>query len=129
MQDVHSKVTAGAGVGNVNMLQQLPHFLMLCGAATERKTGIATLLPGEDVMRLDMANAFFVRYRGREALQRGLKRYEYLFAIMSAFEQWRAVKRCCVVEVKVQFLVLRQSAESARDYGATYREEECYSYM
>ena len=66
-------------------------------------------------MRLDMANAFFVRYRGREALQRGLKRYEYLFAIMSAFEQWRAVKRCCVVEVKVQFLVLRQSAESARD--------------
>ena len=55
-------------------------------------------------------------YRSREALQRGLKRYEYLFAIMSAFEQWRAVKRCCVVEVKVQFLVLRQSAESARDY-------------
>ena len=46
-------------------------------------------------MRLDMANAFFVWYRGREALQRGLKRYEYeyLFAIMSAFEQWRAVKR------------------------------------
>ena len=76
MQDVHSKVTAGAGVGNVNMLQQLPHFLMLCGAATERKTGIATLLPGEDVMRLNMANAFFVRYRGREALQRGLKRYD-----------------------------------------------------
>ena len=75
------------------MLQQLPHFLMLCGAATERKTGIATLLAGEDVMRLNMANAFFVRYRGREALQRGLKRYEYLFAIMSAFEQWRAVKR------------------------------------
>ena len=66
-------------------------------------------------MRLNMANAFFVRYRGREALQRGLKRYEYLFAIMSAFEQWRAVKRCYVVEVKVQFLVLRQSAESARD--------------
>ena len=119
MQDVHSKVTAGAGVANVNMLQQLPHFLMLCGAATERKTGIATLLPGEDVMRLDMANAFFVRYRGREALQRGLKRYEYLFAIMSAFEQWRAVKRCCVVEVKVQFLVLRQSAESARDTYCT----------
>ena len=58
MQDVHSKVTAGAGVGNVNMLQQqLPQFLMLCGAATQRKTGIATLLPGEDVMRLDMANA------------------------------------------------------------------------
>ena len=56
-------------------------------------------------MRLDMANAFFVRYRGvgREALQRGLKRYEYLFAIMSAFEQWRAVKRCCVVEVKEKF--------------------------
>ena len=94
MQDVHSNVIAGAGGGNVNMLQQqLPHFLMLCGAATERKTGIATLLPGEDVMRLNMANAFFVRYRGREALQRGLKRYEYLFAIMSAFEQWRAVKR------------------------------------
>ena len=94
MQDVHSKVTAGAGVANVNMLQQLPHFFMLCGAATERKTGTATLLPGEDLMRLDMANAFFVRYRGREALQRGLKRwYEYLFAIMSAFEQWRAVKR------------------------------------
>ena len=92
-QDVHSKVTAGAGVGNINMLQRLPHFLMLCGAATQRKTGIATLLAGEDVMRLDMANAFFVRYRGREALQRGLKRYEYLFAIMSAFEQWRAVKR------------------------------------
>ena len=44
-------------------------------------------------MRLNMANAFFVQYRGREALQRGLKRYEYLFAIMSAFEQWRAVKR------------------------------------
>ena len=55
---MHSKVTAGAGVANVNMLQQLPHFLMLCGAATERKTGIATLLPGEDVMRLNMANAF-----------------------------------------------------------------------
>ena len=88
---------------------------MLCGAATERNTGISTLLPGEDVMRLDMANAFFVRYRGREALQRGLKRYEYLFAIMSAFEQWRAVKRCFVVEVKVQFLVLRHNAESARD--------------
>ena len=52
------------------------------------------------------------KYRGREALQRGLKRYEYLFAVMSAFEQWRAVKRCCVVEVKVQFLVLRQSAEA-----------------
>ena len=73
-------------------------------------------------MRMNMANAFFVRYRGHEALQRGLKRHEYLFAIMSAFEQWqwRAVKRCCVVvnivvEVKVQFLVLRQSAESARD--------------
>ena len=63
MQDVHSKVTAGAGVGNVNMLQQLPHFLMLCGAATERKTGIATLLAGEDVMRLDMANAHSL-YRG-----------------------------------------------------------------
>ena len=94
MQDVQSNVIAGAGGGNVNMLQQqLPHFLMLCGAATQRKTGIATLLPGEDVMRLNMANAFFVRYRGREALQRGLKRYEYLFAIMSAFEQWRAVKR------------------------------------
>ena len=93
MQDVQSNVIAGAGGGNVNMLQQLPHFFMLCGAATERKTGIATLLPGEDVMRLNMANAFFVRYRGREALQRGLKRYEYLFAIMSAFEQWRAVKR------------------------------------
>ena len=78
------------------------------------------MLAGEDVMRLDMANAFFVRYRGREALQRGLKRYEYyLFAIMSAFEQWRAVKRCCVVEVKVQFLVLRQSAESARDTRTT----------
>ena len=75
MQDVHSNVIAGAGGGNVNMLQQ-PHFFMLCGAATERKTGIATLLPGEDVMRLNMANAFFVRYRGREALQRGLKRYE-----------------------------------------------------
>ena len=44
-------------------------------------------------MRLNMANAFFVQYRGREALQRGLKRYEYLFPIMSAFEQWRAVKR------------------------------------
>ena len=43
------------------------------------------MLPGEDVMRLNMANAFFVRYRGREVLQRGLKRYEYLFAIMSAF--------------------------------------------
>ena len=57
MQDVQSNVTAGAGGGNVNMLQQLPHFLMLCGAATERKMGIATLLPGEDVMRLDMANA------------------------------------------------------------------------
>ena len=76
MQDVQSNVIAGAGGGNINMLQQLPHFWMLCGAATERKTGIATLLPGEDVMRLDMANAFFVRYRGREALQRGLKRYE-----------------------------------------------------
>ena len=95
MQDVQSNVIAGAGGGNVNMLQQLPHFWMLCGAATRRKTGIATLLPGEDVMRLNMANAFFVWYRGREALQRGLKRYEYeyLFAIMSAFEQWRAVKR------------------------------------
>ena len=115
MQDVQSNVIAGAGGGNINMLQQLPHFFMICGAATQRKTGIATLLAGEDVMRLNMANAFFVRYRGREALQRGLKRYEYLFAIMSAFEQWRAVKRCCVVEVKVQFLVLRQSAESARD--------------
>ena len=58
MQDVQSNVIAGAGGGNVNMLQQqLPHFLMLCGAATQRKTGIATLLPGEDVMRLDMANA------------------------------------------------------------------------
>ena len=32
MQDVHSNVIAGAGGGNVNMLQQLPHFLMLCGA-------------------------------------------------------------------------------------------------
>ena len=62
MQDVHSNVTAGAGGGDVNMLhQQLPHFFMLCGAATERKTGIASLLPGEDVMRLNMANAFFVR--------------------------------------------------------------------
>ena len=71
-------------------------------------------------MRLNMANAFFVRYRGREALQRGLKRYEYLFAIMSAFEQWRAVKRCCVVEVKVQFLVLRQSAERARDLNLNF---------
>ena len=74
-----------------------------------------------------MANAFFVQYRGREALQRGLKRYEYLFAIMSAFEQWqwRAVKRCCVVvnivEVKVHFLVLRQGAESARDYEYSYK--------
>ena len=118
MQDVQSNVIAGAGGGNVNMLQQLPHFFMICGAATEQKRAHPwTLLPGEDVMRLNMANAFFVRYRGREALQRGLKRYEYLFAIMSAFEQWRAVKRCCaVIEVKVQFLVLRQSAESARDY-------------
>ena len=79
MQDVHSNVIAGAGGGNVNMLQQLPHFFMICGAATQRKTGIATLLAGEDVMRLNMANAFFVRYRGREALQRGLKRYEYLY--------------------------------------------------
>ena len=77
-------------------------------------------------MRLNMANAFFVRYRGREALQRGLKRYEYLFAIMSAFEEWRAVKRCCVVEVKVQFLVLRQSAESARDILVLYDE---YMYV
>ena len=61
MQDVQSNVIAGAGGGNVNMLQQqLPHFLMLCGAATQRKTGIATLLAllaGEDVMQLDMANA------------------------------------------------------------------------
>ena len=32
-------------------------FFMLCRAATQRKTGIATLLAGEDVMRLDMANA------------------------------------------------------------------------
>ena len=120
MQDVQSNVIAGAGGGNINMLQQLPHFFMICGAATEQKRALPhpwTLLPGEDVMRLNMANAFFVWYRGREALQRGLKRYEYLFAIMSAFEQWRAVKRCCVVEVKVQFLVLRQSAESARDIG------------
>ena len=115
MQDVQSNVIAGAGGGNINMLQQLPHFFMICGAATQRKTGIATLLAGEDVMRLNMANAFFVRYRVREALQRRLKRYEYHFAIMSALEEWRAVKRCCVVEVKVQFLVLRQSAESARD--------------
>ena len=98
MQDVQSNVIAGAGGGNVNMLQQLPHFFMICGAATEQKRALPhpwTLLPGEDVMRLNMANAFFVWYRGREALQRGLKRYEYeyLFAIMSAFEQWRAVKR------------------------------------
>ena len=57
MQDVQSNVIAGAGGGNVNMLQQLPHFFMICGAATQRKTGIATLLAGEDVMRLDMANA------------------------------------------------------------------------
>ena len=76
MQDVQSNVIAGAGGGNINMLQQLPHFFMICGAATQRKTGIATLLAGEDVMRLNMANAFFVRYRGREALQRGLKRYD-----------------------------------------------------
>ena len=40
MQDVQSNVIAGAGVGNVNMLQQLPHFLMLCGAATERKRAL-----------------------------------------------------------------------------------------
>ena len=40
MQDVHSKVTAGAGGGNVNMLQQLPHFFMLCGAATEQKRAL-----------------------------------------------------------------------------------------
>ena len=46
MQDVHSKVTAGAGVGNnVNMLQQLPHFLMLCGAATERKRALPHCCP------------------------------------------------------------------------------------
>ena len=57
MQDVQSNVIAGAGGGNINMLQQLPHFFMICGAATQRKTGIATLLAGEDVMRLDMANA------------------------------------------------------------------------
>ena len=44
MQDVQSNVVAGAGGGNVNMLQQLPHFFMLCGAATERKTGIATYI-------------------------------------------------------------------------------------
>ena len=31
MQDVHSKVTAGAGVGNINMLQRLPHFLCSAG--------------------------------------------------------------------------------------------------
>ena len=54
---MQSNETAGAGGGNVNMLQQLPHFFMICGAATQRKTGIATLLAGEDVMRLDMANA------------------------------------------------------------------------
>ena len=54
-QGIHGAV---AGGGNVNMLQQqLPHFFMLCGAAIERKTGIATLLAGEDVMWLDMANA------------------------------------------------------------------------
>ena len=45
MQDVHSKVTAGAGVGNVNMLQQLPHFFMLCGAATERKRALPHCCP------------------------------------------------------------------------------------
>ena len=45
MQDVHSKVTAGAGVGDINMLQQLPHFLMLCGAATEEKRALPRCWP------------------------------------------------------------------------------------
>ena len=46
MQDVHSNVIAGAGGGNVNMLQQqLPHFLMLCGAATEQKRALPHCCP------------------------------------------------------------------------------------
>ena len=46
MQDVQSNVIAGAGGGNVNMLQQqLPHFLMLCGAATEQKRALPHCCP------------------------------------------------------------------------------------
>ena len=45
MQDVQSNVIAGAGIGNVNMLQQLPHFLMLCGAATEQKRALPHCCP------------------------------------------------------------------------------------
>ena len=46
MQDVHSNVIAGAGGGNVNMLQQqLPHFLTLCGAATEQKRALPHCCP------------------------------------------------------------------------------------
>ena len=48
MQDVHSNVIAGAGGGNVNMLQQqLPHFLMLCGAATEQKRALPHCCPAK----------------------------------------------------------------------------------
>ena len=45
MQDVQSNVIAGAGGGNVNMLQQLPHFFMLCGAATEQKRALPRCWP------------------------------------------------------------------------------------
>ena len=45
MQDVQSNVIAGAGGGNVNMLQQLPHFFMLCGAATEQKRALRHCCP------------------------------------------------------------------------------------
>ena len=48
MQDVQSNVIAGAGGGNVNMLQQqLPHFLMLCGAATEQKRALPHCCPAK----------------------------------------------------------------------------------
>ena len=45
MQDVQSNVIAGAGGGNVNMLQQLPHFFMICGAATEQKRALPHCCP------------------------------------------------------------------------------------